>query len=234
MKYIKTYEDYIPVKNVIPLEQHKTKVFAPIKNNLEQPFKVKKNIDDAIKYLQKRLSSLKSRIPSENDPVKRLNMNDLMNKQIKELSELQTKKVKQTAYLKTITESNESNHLLVYNFINYIVNFMKEYSGYEISYNTSGIIFCTIKNLNYGLFKYAYYKNDDHIYKNDDHISFTVYNPNNHLSNKIITAVNFISDVLKNYEDTIQSYKISDIQNITEEITIDKCNLYELINAYDV
>lgn len=227
MKYIKTYEDYIPVKNVIPLEQHKTKVFAPIKNNLEQPFKVKKNIDDAIKYLQKRLSSLKSRIPSENDPVKRLNMNDLMNKQIKELSELQTKKVKQTAYLKTITESNESNHLLVYNFINYIVNFMKEYSGYEISYNTSGIIFCTIKNLNYPLFKYVYYKNADHI-------SITVYNPNNHLSNKIITAVNFISDVLKIYEDTIQSYKISDIQNITEEITIDKCNLYELINAYDV
>lgn len=107
MIYIKTFEDFVPIKNSEPLQQHKTKKFEPIKHNLQKPFKPKKNIDKAIKYFNKRINSLHERIPNELDIKKRSDMNKLVNQQVKDLSELKFKKVKQLIHLSgnTIQES---------------------------------------------------------------------------------------------------------------------------------
>lgn len=107
MMYIKTFEDFTPIRNTEPLQQHKTKQFEPIKHNLEKPFKPKKNIDKAIKYFNKRINSLHERIPNEPDPTKRLKMNKLVNQQIKDLAELKFKKVKQVIQMSgnTVQES---------------------------------------------------------------------------------------------------------------------------------
>lgn len=98
MKYIKTYE-----------------LFTPIKINNEKPFKIKKNIDRSMKYLQTGISSLKNRIYKEKDIKKRADMNRLLNQKVKELKDLQFKKVKQTVYLKEnpIEESLDNNINLI-------------------------------------------------------------------------------------------------------------------------
>jgi hypothetical protein len=82
MKYLKTFEN-----------------FKPIKNNLEKPFKIKKNIDKGILHLQKGIKSLRKRIPDENDIKKRTKITLDANKKVQKLAELQLKKVKQNIYL---------------------------------------------------------------------------------------------------------------------------------------
>jgi hypothetical protein len=78
MRYITTYEN-----------------FKPIKVNSEKPFKVKKNLDKNIKYLQKGIRSLKKRKWDQKDAVKSSHMNDDLNKKMKKLRDLNFKKVKQ-------------------------------------------------------------------------------------------------------------------------------------------
>lgn len=82
MKYLKTFEN-----------------FKPIKNNLEKPFKIKKDIDRSIHHLQKGIKALRRRIPSENDIKKRTKITLDANQKVRDLAELQLKKVKQNIYL---------------------------------------------------------------------------------------------------------------------------------------
>ncbi|MCK9415835.1 hypothetical protein M0Q97_04175 [Candidatus Dojkabacteria bacterium] len=93
MKYLKTFEN-----------------FKPIKNNLEKPFKLKKNIDKSILHLQKSIKALRRRIPSENDIKKRTKMTLDANKKVRDLAELQLKKIKQNIYL--------NEHPIDENFLN--------------------------------------------------------------------------------------------------------------------
>lgn len=92
MKYLKTFEN-----------------FKPIKNNLEKPFKIKKDIDRSILHLQKSIKALRRRIPSENDIKKRTKITLDANKKVRDLAELQLKKFKQNIYLNEhpIDESNK-------------------------------------------------------------------------------------------------------------------------------
>lgn len=137
MKYIKTYE-----------------FFKPIKINNEKPFKIKKNIDRSMKYLQTGISSLKNRIYKEKDIKKRADMNKLLNQKIKELKDLQFKKVKQTAYLKEnpIEESVENNDVNLITILKDIVSEklepfeIEKYMGfdedeYEFSHQYNSIIY---------------------------------------------------------------------------------------------
>lgn len=99
MKYLKTFEN-----------------FKPIKNNLEKPFKIKKDIDRSILHLQKGIKALRRRIPSENDIKKRTRMTLDANKKTRDLSELQLKKVKQNIYLNEhpIDENNTNINIKIY------------------------------------------------------------------------------------------------------------------------
>lgn len=98
MKYIKTYDN-----------------FKPIKVNSHKPFKVKKNLDTSIKYLQKGIYSDRKRIQKQKDINKRAELNRNASKKIKKLSDLQFAKIKQTQYLKDnpITENTESKGKLL-------------------------------------------------------------------------------------------------------------------------
>jgi hypothetical protein len=91
MKYLKTYEN-----------------FKPIKNNLEKPFKIKKNIDKSIRYLQKGIKSLRKRLDNDdniNNPAKiqkdkRSKMNKDKNDKIQQLKDLTFKQIKQNTYIR--------------------------------------------------------------------------------------------------------------------------------------
>lgn len=85
MKYIKKYEN-----------------FKPIKINNEKPFKVKKNIDKSIRYLQKGIKSIRKRLddPKNRDINKHSKMNKDKNDKIQKLKELTFKQAKQAAYFK--------------------------------------------------------------------------------------------------------------------------------------
>jgi hypothetical protein len=83
MKYIRTYDN-----------------FKPIKINSEKPFKVKKNIVKSVKYLQDRVKSLRRRISDEKDIKKRSDMNKDVNKNVKKISDLNFKNLKQIEYLR--------------------------------------------------------------------------------------------------------------------------------------
>ena len=83
MKYIKTYEN-----------------FTPIKINSAKPFKVKKNIDKNIKYLQRGISSIKKRLEKQRDVKKHSDMNNDLNSKIQKLKDLNFKKIKQQEYFR--------------------------------------------------------------------------------------------------------------------------------------
>lgn len=95
MKHIKTFEN-----------------FKPIKINSAKPFKVKKNLDTNIKYLQKGIKSLRSRLDKQKSAKKRSQMNQDINKRIKKLGDVTFKQLKQAEYLKNnpIKESVEGEH----------------------------------------------------------------------------------------------------------------------------
>jgi len=86
MRYIKTYEN-----------------FKPIKINSAKPFKVKKNIDKSIQFLQKGISSLRRRIDKpvrKRDVNKSAKLNKDKNEKIQKLKQLQIQKIKQNNYLR--------------------------------------------------------------------------------------------------------------------------------------
>jgi hypothetical protein len=86
MKYIKTYEN-----------------FKPIKINSEKPFKVKKNIDKSIQHLQRGITSLRRRIDKpvrKRDVNKSAKLNKDKNIKIQKLKDLQYKKLKQQEHLR--------------------------------------------------------------------------------------------------------------------------------------
>ena len=89
MRYIKTYEN-----------------FKPIKVNNAKPFKVKKNIDTSIQFLQRRIKSLRNRLETGKNYHKRKHsdMNKDKNDKIKQLGELTFKKIKQNAYLNSVVK----------------------------------------------------------------------------------------------------------------------------------
>ena len=87
MKYLKTYDN-----------------FEPIKHNLAKPFKVKKNIDTSINHLNTRIKSLRKRLGNQKFGYgklrrKRTEMNTDKNQKIQKLKDLSFKKIKQTTYL---------------------------------------------------------------------------------------------------------------------------------------
>jgi hypothetical protein len=118
MKYLKTFEN-----------------FKPIKNNLEKPFKIKKDIDRSILHLQKSIKGLRRRIPSENDIKKRTKITLDANKKVRDLAELQLKKFKQNIYLNEhpIDESNKQQETDNININN---NFRKWFSDSKIVDNS--------------------------------------------------------------------------------------------------
>lgn len=101
MKYIITYEN-----------------FTPIKINSAKPFKVKKNIDKNIKYVQKGIRSLKKRKMEQTDARKSSDMNADLNAKMKKLRDLNFKKAKQIEHFRnnpikeSLDESEESETLL--------------------------------------------------------------------------------------------------------------------------
>ena len=94
MKYIQTYEN-----------------FKPIKVNSDKPYKLKKNLPKSIKFLQRRIKSLRKRLDNDNGgnimgtPKKgqrsRNDMNNDKNQKIKQLGHLTFKQLQQAAHLKT-------------------------------------------------------------------------------------------------------------------------------------
>lgn len=97
MKYIKTYDN-----------------FKPIKINSAKPFKVKKNLDKSIKYLQNGIKSIRRRLddPKNRKIANHTKLNTDKNKKIQALKDLQYKKIKQQEYLNSIKESLENKNLL--------------------------------------------------------------------------------------------------------------------------
>ena len=93
MRYIRTYEN-----------------FKPIKVNNEKPFKVKKNIDKSIQFLQRRIKSLRKRLEVGKNPHKRKHsdMNRDKNTKIQQLKDLTFKQLKQNAYLRENPPVKES------------------------------------------------------------------------------------------------------------------------------
>jgi len=84
MKYIKTYEYY-----------------KPIKINNEKPFKVIKDIDTKLRFLQKQIRGLKKRKDSgENDTKRRSEINADLSSKILKFRDLNFHKLKQIEYLK--------------------------------------------------------------------------------------------------------------------------------------
>ena len=83
MRYIKTYEN-----------------FTPIKINSHKPFKVKKNLDKSLKYQQKGIKSLRRRLEKETIPKKRSDLNKDVNAKIKAIKDLNFKKAKQIEYFR--------------------------------------------------------------------------------------------------------------------------------------
>lgn len=103
MKYIKQYDN-----------------FKPIKVNSAKPFKVKKNIDKSIQFLQRGIKSLRKRLDdSKNKNVnKHAKMNNDKNDKIQKLKDLQYQKLKQQEYLRnSVTESNEENEKNLLTFL---------------------------------------------------------------------------------------------------------------------
>ena len=99
MKYIKTYEN-----------------FKPIKINNAKPFKVKKNIDKGIKHLQRGIKALRRRINDKDVPLlhvakKNSDLNKQKNDKIHKLKDLQFKKLKQQEYFRNnpVKESYEED-----------------------------------------------------------------------------------------------------------------------------
>jgi len=92
MKYIKTYEN-----------------FTPIKINSHKPFKIKKNIDKSLQVLQKGLKALKKRLPDERNMKNRSEIIKTINQKNHKFKDLNFKKLKQAEYLKNnpIDESVE-------------------------------------------------------------------------------------------------------------------------------
>jgi hypothetical protein len=93
MKYIKTFEN-----------------FTPIKINNAKPFKIKKNINKSIQHLQRGLKSLKGRIWDERDIKKRSDMSKEINNRVKRLGELNLKNLKQLDYMKNNPVKESRNY----------------------------------------------------------------------------------------------------------------------------
>lgn len=83
MKYIKTYEN-----------------FTPIKINSAKPFKVKKGLLKNAIYLQKGIKSDKKRLEKEKDSHKRNKLNNDKNSKIKKLRDVNFKTLKQAEYFR--------------------------------------------------------------------------------------------------------------------------------------
>lgn len=101
MKYIKKYEN-----------------FKPITINSAKPFKVKKNIDNSLQHLQKGITSLRKRIDKpkrKRDVNASTKMNNDKNAKIKQLKDLQFKKLKQQEYLRNnpIKENLDNSENLI-------------------------------------------------------------------------------------------------------------------------
>jgi hypothetical protein len=118
MRYIKNFEN-----------------FRPIKINSHKPFKVKKNLDRSIKYLQTGIKSINKRLDSSNGlsnkkKINRIKLVKDRNNKVKQLSDLTFKQIKQAEYLKNNIDENldsskdlidvlesenfDSNHILDY------------------------------------------------------------------------------------------------------------------------
>lgn len=99
MKYIKTYEN-----------------FKPIKINSAKPFKIKKGLLKNAVYLQKGIKSDRKRLLKEKDPAKSRKLNDDKNAKIQKLKDISFKTLKQAEYLRnnTVKENvdNEDKNLI--------------------------------------------------------------------------------------------------------------------------
>ena len=102
MKFIKTYDN-----------------FAPIKHNLEKPFKVDDNLDKSIRVLQDEIKSLRIRLEKpkhKRDVNKHSKLSNDKNKKIQKLKDLQFKKAKQQEYLRNnppVVESVDNSKNLI-------------------------------------------------------------------------------------------------------------------------
>lgn len=83
MKYIKTFEN-----------------FKPIKINSHKPFKVKKNLQKSILYAQKHINGLKKMLDNQKDFKRRSEINKNLAEKKKRLKDLSIYKLKQAEYLK--------------------------------------------------------------------------------------------------------------------------------------
>ena len=83
MRFIKTYEN-----------------FTPIKVNSRKPFKIQKNIDKSLRILQNGLKALKKRLPGERNMKNRSEIIKTINQKNQKFRELNFKKLKQAEYLK--------------------------------------------------------------------------------------------------------------------------------------
>lgn len=87
MRYIETYDNFKPIVNKL----------------LDKPYKVKKNIDKSIQFLQRRIKSLRKRLDDDNqtdDRRTRSDMNKDKNEKIQKLKHLTFKQTQQNAYLR--------------------------------------------------------------------------------------------------------------------------------------
>jgi hypothetical protein len=123
MRYIKTYEN-----------------FKPIKHNLAKPFKIKKNIDTSINHLKKRIKSLRKRLDDQKFGYgkvrrQRSEMNKDKNEKIQKLNDLTFKKIKQNVYLKEhpIKENidNPKNLFNILNSPNFKPEDIDKYIGFD-------------------------------------------------------------------------------------------------------
>jgi len=94
MKYIKSFEN-----------------FKPITTNSHKPFKVKKNLDTNIRYLQKGIKSLRNRLEKQKSAKGRSEMNKDISNKVNKLSDVTFKQLKQAEYLKNnpVKESLEND-----------------------------------------------------------------------------------------------------------------------------
>lgn len=231
MKYLKTYEN-----------------FKPIKNNLEKPFKIKKNIDKSIRYLQKGIKSLRKRLDNDdniNNPAKiqkdkRSKMNKDKNDKIQQLKDLTFKQIKQNTYIrnnpvneniknsKNLIEVLESEDFKPEDILNYmgIKNFKVEQSynyqthKYEPDYDINNISFYMrtgdledIMNLERGTINYIFawespYSNQEY-YIDDDELNYLI----NYLSDEVIKNIEKLAEIFDYNIDSNKEGELYDFFN---------------------
>ena len=191
MKYIKTFDNY-----------------TPIKINSAKPFKVKKGLLKNAIYLQKGIKSDRKRLGKEKDPHKRTKLNNDKNSKIKKLRDVSFKTLKQAEYFRNnpvkenYSDDDEKKNLIQVlespdfkpeDIVNYIgldeedyklksgsyYRYEPEYSKDNITLHVNSKDLERLLSLEDGIINYirklTEYHNDYEYYVDDDELNYISY-----------------------------------------------------------